>query len=338
MSASIPLRRRALLEAAAGLAGILALGRAPAFAQAAPKKLVYAHAVAPPESGAVAQNWMCQEITRRSGGELLLDFQGGTLLTKGSEVATAVKAGKVAMGDPAGASAAVFPEMALLAAPYLASSYDHFYRMLNGAVGARLDETFQRKYGVKVLFFSDGGFRHVWNDRRPINEPRDLRGLKLRVRQARIYRDTVNGLGGVAVPMPCSEALAAARQGVIDGADLPVVEMVPLRACEASKFYSLTGHNATPTLSVMNLGAWNDLRPDQRTLFLDVAAEAQAMLRRATEGVDTLAAARELLEPRGMTVNQPDHAPFRKIAEETIWPQYKSLDPELWELVRATPA
>ncbi len=330
--------RRAVARSAAGLAGILALGEPPAFAQAAPRKLVYAHSIPKPESGAVALDWMCQEITKRSNGALLLDFQGGTLLNKELEVTNAVKAGNVAMGDPAGAAGTVFPEMGILSVPYLIGSYDQSYRLLNGTLGQKLDAAFQQKYGVKVLFFFDYGFRHFWNARRPINEPRDLRGLKLRVQQAKIHGDAVNGLGGVAVPMPWAEVITAEQQGVIDGADLPVVNMVPLRAYEVSKYYSLTGHDYTPTVSVMNLAVWNSLTSEQQTLFLDVGKETQAMLREATESVDTLAAAKEQLEPRGMAVNQPDHAPFRKAAEEKIWPQYKEINPEFWNLVLATPA
>jgi len=43
-----PTRRRLLQEAAGGVAGIVALGRAPAFAQSAAKKLIMVHIVAPP--------------------------------------------------------------------------------------------------------------------------------------------------------------------------------------------------------------------------------------------------------------------------------------------------
>ena len=63
--------RRAILKGAGGLAGILALGRAPAFAQAAPKKLVFAHVNAVPESAAVAFDWFAKEVTNRSKGELV---------------------------------------------------------------------------------------------------------------------------------------------------------------------------------------------------------------------------------------------------------------------------
>ena len=57
--------RRTLLRAGGGLAGILATGRAPAFAQTQPKKLVFAHINAVPESAAVAFDWMAKELTAR---------------------------------------------------------------------------------------------------------------------------------------------------------------------------------------------------------------------------------------------------------------------------------
>ena len=95
-------RRRVL--AGAGAAGLLALGKAPAFAQTAPKKLVWAHNVAPPESGAIAFAEMAKAVTKESKGELEINFQGGTLLTKELEIMNAVKAGNIAIGDPGGAA------------------------------------------------------------------------------------------------------------------------------------------------------------------------------------------------------------------------------------------
>jgi hypothetical protein len=50
--------RRTLLQTAGGLAGILATGRAPAFAQATPKKMQIAAVNPVPESGAIGLDWM----------------------------------------------------------------------------------------------------------------------------------------------------------------------------------------------------------------------------------------------------------------------------------------
>src|SRR6185437_15451950 len=113
----------------------------------------------------------------------------------------------------------------------------------------------------------------------------------------------MNDLGGIAVPLGWAEVITAAQQGVIDGADLPVVNLVPLKAHQVSKYYSMTGHNYGSTLVAMNLGMWKALRPDQQKMMLDGAREAQAMIRDITESIDSLASAKKLLEPLGMTVN-----------------------------------
>src|SRR5437016_14088810 len=177
--------RRGVLAGAAGLAGILASGRAPVFAQTTAKKLVFAHINPPPESAAVAFSWMAEEVNKRSKGALAVQFHGSTLLSKELEIMNAVKSGNVAIGNPGGAAATVFPEMGAFLVPYLVRSYDQAYRMFNGRIGEQLDAQFQEKYKVKVLTFFDYGFRHFWNNKRPINEPRDLRGLRLRVQQAK---------------------------------------------------------------------------------------------------------------------------------------------------------
>src|SRR5947208_5008011 len=294
--------RRRVLQAA-GAAGLVALAKAPAFAQATPKKLVFAHVTPPPESSAVAFTEMAKEVTERSKGELVMEFHGGTLLTKELEIINAVKSGNIAMGDPGGAAATVFPEMGVFLVPYLIASYDQAYKMFNGAVGDRLDKQFQDKYKLKILFFYDYGFRHFWNNKRPIAEPKDLRGLKMRVQQGKVFADTNNGVRGGAVPMAWGEVIPAAQQGVIDGADLPIVNILALKAYEVSKYFSMTFHNYGPTVNVINLGIWNSLSKDEQKLLLDVSREAQARIRHDTESVDNFDKAKELLEAKGMTVN-----------------------------------
>ena len=328
-------RRRLLSGAASGLAGFLALGRAPALSQTSPKKLVMAHIVAPPESSAVAFAEMAEAVNKRAEG-LAIEFHAGTLLTKELEVINAVKSGNIAIGDPGGAAATVFPEMGVFLVPYLVKSYDQAYKMFNGAIGDRLDRQFQDKYKLKVLCFYDYGFRHFWNNRRPITAPKDLRGMKLRVQPAKVFADTINGLGGVAVPMAWGEVIPAAQQGVIDGADLPIVNILALKAYEVSKYCSMTYHNYGPTALVMNLDMFNGLTPQQQKLLLDASRTAQERIRGLTESVDTPEQAKALLEPKGMTVNTADVEAFRKVAQEKVWPQYQKEYSELWDEIVAT--
>ncbi|HEU5195945.1 MAG TPA: TRAP transporter substrate-binding protein [Methylomirabilota bacterium] len=314
---------------------VLAAGPQPAPAQPKPgaRKLDLAHIIAPPESGAIAFKYLADEVTKRSNGTLNVVFHGGTLLGKELEIMDAVKSGNVALGAPAGAACTVFPEMCVFLTPYLVRDYEHAYSMFNGEIGKKLDETFQQKYKVKVVYFYDYGFRHFWNSKKPINTPADLKGLKMRVQQGRVFADTVNGLGASAVPMAWGEVVPAAQQGVIDGADLPIYNINALKIYEVSKYVSLTFHNYGPTVLVMNLDIWKSLTPEQQTLFMEVGREAQKKVRELTESVDNLAKAKEILEAKGMKVNAADVASFRKVAEEKIWPAYKQQYGELWDRV-----
>jgi tripartite ATP-independent transporter DctP family solute receptor len=332
---------RALLRAAAVvtlIAAAVAAGDVRTVsgqAKPAGKKLDIAYLIAPPESGAVALKWMAEEVTKRSNGAITMVFHGGTLLNKELEIMDAVKSGNVAIGTPLGAASTVFPEMGVFLTPYLVRDYKHAYAMFNGEIGKKLDETFQAKYKVKVLYFFDFGFRHFWNNKKPIHTPADLKGLKMRVQQGRVFADTVNGLGASAVPMPWGEVIPAAQQGVIDGADLPIVNINALKVYEVSKFASMTYHNYGPTVVVMNLDIWKGLPADQQKLILDVSKEAQAKVRELTESVDNFAKAKEILEAKGMKVNQADVASFRKMAEEKIWPQYRTQYADMWDKIVA---
>jgi tripartite ATP-independent transporter DctP family solute receptor len=329
--------RRTVVKAAAGLATLISGAATPFRAvRAASAKLILAHNSAPPEITALSLQWYAKELTSRSNGALDVEFQGGTLLTKEIDVVNAVRSGSVAIGSPIGAVATLFPEMGVFLVPYLVSSYAQAYGMFNGQVGEQFDKSFQEKYGIKVLFYFDLGFRHIWNNRHAITDPKSLRGLKIRSQPSKIFADTINGLGGVAVPLAWSETITGAQQGVIDGADLPVANMIPLRAYEVSKYYSLTYHNYGPTFLAMNLKSWNALDPQQQKLFIDVGREAQARMRSTIEDVDNLEAAKKLLEPKGMTLNAPDLEPFKELARKNVWPAYQAQYKDLWEQIAST--
>ena len=323
--------RRRLVKA--GMAGIIASGMAPSFARAEAKKLVMAHIVPPPESGAVGFAWQAEEVRKRSNGELDMQFMGGTLLTKELEIMNAVKSGNIQMGAPAGAAATVFPEMGVFLVPYLVQSYAHAYKMFNGSIGDALDKQFQDKYKLKVMCFYDYGFRHFWTAKKPIIEPKDLRGAKIRVQQAKVFGDTINGLGGNAVPLAWGEVISAAKSGVIDGGDLPIVNQIALKIYEVSKYCSMSFHNYGPTLNTMNLATWESLSPDQKKLMLDTSREAQQKIRDLTESVDNFAAAKKELEPKGMTVVESKVDEFRKVAIAKIWPAYKQQYSGMWEQI-----
>ena len=111
----------------------------------------------------------------------------------------------------------------------------------------------------------------------------------MRVQPAKVFADTINGLGGVAVPMAWGEVIPAAQQGVIDGADLPIVNILALKAYEVSKYCSMTYHNYGPTAAGDEPRDVERSDPEpQQKLLLDASRAAQEKVRELTESVDTV--------------------------------------------------
>jgi TRAP-type transport system periplasmic protein len=306
--------------AAVALSGI----SMPAIAQTTKKTFTFAGIGAPPEFGAVAYKWFSEEVTKRSGGELEITFHGGTLLTKEMETMPALKVGNVQISSPAGAAPTVFPDIEVLSLPYLLRDYGHSAAVMNGPIGKHFASKFEQQLGLRMLILHDNGFRHFFNSRRPITVPADLRGLKIRSVPTKINVDTLNLLGANAVAIPWGEMVSALQTGVADGADLPMLNMVPSRIWEFSKFVSVSFHSYQPMYVAMNLDAWNSLTPALQRLVTDVAAETSKNIATELAKVDSLDAAKAALGPHGMTVNGADLGAFQKMARERIWPQYES--------------
>jgi TRAP-type C4-dicarboxylate transport system substrate-binding protein len=87
---------------------------------------------------------------------------------------------------------------------------------------------------------------------------------------------------------------------------------------------------------VINIEIWNGLTQAQQKLLLEASRGAQERIRGLTESVDTVEKAKELLEPKGMTVNTADVEAFRKIAQEKVWPAYQKEYADIWEEIVAT--
>ena len=204
--------------------------------------------------------------------------------------------------------------------------------MFNGRIGDKLDKEIPGQVQAQGAVLLRLRLPPFLDRKKPIVEPKDLRGKKIRVQQAKVFGDTINGLGGNAVPMAWGEVITAAKQGVIDGGDLPIVNMKALKIYEVSKYC---------------LDDLSQLRPDQRgdesrnleratrrSAEADastVARETQEKIREATESVDNFAKAKSELEPFGMTVVEAKVEEFRKVAQQKIWPAYKAQYGALWD-------
>jgi tripartite ATP-independent transporter DctP family solute receptor len=194
--------------------------------------------------------------------------------------------------------------------PFVFENDKQVQKVLDGAVGEELGKRLAAK-NIVLLGYFDGGFRSMINNKRPVDKPSDMSGIKLRVMQNPQYIEMVNALGGSAVPMAFGETVTAIQQGTIDGLELPIALIEPLKVNEFTKYLSLTNHTYTCYELMVGKRVMDKLPKDQQALVMKAAKAAVDDQRKAMAEATPKALAS--LEKAGMKVNPiGDMAAFRK--------------------------
>jgi tripartite ATP-independent transporter DctP family solute receptor len=191
--------------------------------------------------------------------------------------------------------------------PYLVKDREHMKRIEKEVVWPKLAPLAEKK-GLKIIAVWENGYRHVTNNKRPIQKPEDLQGIKLRVPEGKWRVKMFQAYGANPSPMKFSEVFTALQTGVMDGQENPFAQIYSAKFQEVQKYLSLTGHVYTPAYVTVGLKKWNQLPEDVRKVLEETAKETQAFVYQTAERFDT-----ELLEKlkaAGMQVNTPDKDAF----------------------------
>ena len=150
------------------------------------------------------------------------------------------------------------PETVVPALPFLFRSIAHMRSAMDGAPGEAILASLA-DHGLIGLAFYDSGARSFYSTKRLINEPADLKGLKIRVQTSDLFVSMVEALGGDATPMAYGEVYQGLVQGVIDGAENNFPSFESSRHFEVAKYYSLTRHVMAPEVLAMSKRSWDKL-------------------------------------------------------------------------------
>jgi tripartite ATP-independent transporter DctP family solute receptor len=207
--------------------------------------------------------------------------------------------------------------------PFIFPSEDVAHKVLDGESGKMLLKRLD-KMQIKGLAFSEGGFRHMINNTRPINTPEDTKGIKFRVMQTPIYIGLFQSIGSNAVPMPWGEVFTAVQQKVIDGLEIPITVIHANKFYEVTKYLSLTNHTYSPLIIMCSEQRWNKLSGEEQKMLQKAAQEAADFERAAMKKIigDTLTN----LKKEGMTVNEVAN---KKPFQEAVKPMYKEFEGQI---------
>ena len=165
------------------------------------------------------------------------------------------------------------PEVAILDIPFLFHDYAHARAVLDGPIGQDLLTKFDAK-GIKALAWGENGFRHMTNNKHPVNTPDDLRGLKMRTMENPIHIEAYRQFGILPTPMAFTEVFTALQQGTVDGQENPLSVITAAKLEQVQKYLSLTGHVYSPALILMSKAQWDKLSAADQQAFSAAAREA----------------------------------------------------------------
>lgn len=298
-------------------------------ARAASLKL--GHVLPAEHSWHIAATGFADEVRAGTQGRVEIKVFPNSQLGSETSMIEGLQLGTIEMGLIGGASFQnIEPKMGVEGLPYAWADHQHAYRAFDGELGHRLFDLLEKK-GIKGLAWWENGFRNMTNNKKGINTPDDLKGLKLRVTPDKIRLDTFKALGALPVPMAFSELYSALQQGTVDGQENPLAIIYSSHFYEVQKYLSLTNHVWSSATLVMAKGVWDKISPADQQVVQRAAFTWRDKQRKMVQ--DSNADFLAKLKEKGMVVNTPQNELFKK-AIASVYKQYEDVfGKELFDLI-----
>jgi TRAP-type C4-dicarboxylate transport system substrate-binding protein len=134
------------------------------------------------------------------------------------------------------------PSYAVTDLPYIFKDLDSANALARGWFGEAIAERALEETGFRVYgLFSVGGFRGLGNNVRPIKEPKDLKGIKIRVTKSPVEFTLIKTWGGVPIPYDWLQLYQGLQTGVVNGEYVQTPWQYVFKHHEVNKFYTETG-------------------------------------------------------------------------------------------------
>jgi TRAP-type transport system periplasmic protein len=206
--------------------------------------------------------------------------------------------------------------LGILTLPYAFTTQQQLFTALAGDLGKQVGKILEAR-DFKVLAFFDSGARNVYNKKRAIRTPDDLKGLRIRVPENAIAIDTFNALGAQATPLASNEVYSALQQGVVDGAENNPIFYVTNKHVEEAKYFSWTRHQFGIDLLLASK-KWFDRQPAKIQDALVQAGQEAEKNERDLWSKETTTYATQA-ESKGAKLNDDvDFAAFQKATKSVL--------------------
>jgi tripartite ATP-independent transporter DctP family solute receptor len=221
--------------------------------------------------------WAAKEINTKTNGRYVIDVFPVSIMGKEAELNQSLSLGTTDIIYTGTSFAAQnYAPMALSELPYMFRDYEHWQKFNRSLLFNELANGYkQASNGNQIVGNNYYGQRHLTSSR-PIHTPDEMKGLKLRVPNASIYKMFPLAVGANPSPIAFSEVYLALQQGVVDAQENPLPTIKAKKFYEVQKYISLTGHLQGSILTVTSKRLWDSLTPGDKTIFEDTFKKAAA--------------------------------------------------------------
>jgi tripartite ATP-independent transporter DctP family solute receptor len=281
-----------------------------------------------------AVRWMGRKIEADTGGRLKIRVYHAGQLGRESDTVELARFGALDITRVNFAPLTnPFPLTRLFALPYVFDSVEHMRRVVDGAAGKQVLDSFQTRELIGLAIY-DAGSRSFYNVHRPVAEPADLHGLKVRVPPSDIFLNMGRALGSNPTPLPFGEVYSALQTGLIDGAENNWRTLHTSRQFEVARYMSLTEHSHSPEALLMSRRTFDALNVADREIVLRAASESVPVMRELWDRME--ADSREFVLKNGVQVNEVNREAFRRAAQPVVDATVKDAQlRKLYEQIRA---
>ena len=259
-------------------------------------------------------------VEANTGGSVEVQVFPASQLGGGPEVMEGLQLGTIQLGVVHdGPISATYKPFSVFAIPYTFDDQAEAWAVVDGSFGQELAADMTKKTGIRLLALADNGVRNFTNSKRVINSPADMKGLKMRVMTAPVWVKLTESLGASATPVPWPELPGALQQGVVDGQENGVTNILNASLYQHQKYASLDGHVFSWHAYMINDAFFNSLTEKEQKVVLRGIQIAKVIHRGMTAAQD--ANAEVILSEKGLKVtplSAEQKAEFRKLAQPAV--------------------
>jgi tripartite ATP-independent transporter DctP family solute receptor len=218
--------------------------------------------------------------------------------------------------------------------PYVFRDEAHMRKVIDGPIGQELLDKITNAPNSRLvgIAWMDSGTRNVYS-KKPVKEPGDLKGQKIRMMGNPMFVETMNAMGGNGISMGFNELYSALQTGVVDGAENNPPTYTTQNHYQLAKYYNLTGHLIIPEILVFSRRTWDSLSPEDQALIKKLGKEAQLEQRQLWD--EMVKKSTEELKAKGVTFVPTDTKAFIA-ATQPIRDKYGAKYAELIKRINAT--